>query len=190
VMLAAALVWAWGCAAHAAVEQPRQFVSFNHVAAVGQTPGYDAVFYPRGEIDFYPNRDKPRRAVVHRDGGIAEFACLNDACTDYTVGTSGIPGVADTSLELTEISKGLLLVRNGDNGATRGYLADAGKNQYRFFESLNQAQQAVNRGSGDGTGVKVGKVILEVVLVAAVATALVAVAVLGASGGGESSSGY
>jgi len=189
-MLATAVLWTSGCAAHAASAPAQQFVAYNHVARVGRNPGYDAMFYPHGEIDFYPNREKPRRAVVHRDGGIAEFACLNDACTDYTVSTSAIPGVADTSLELTEISKGILLVRNGDNGATRGYLADAGKNQYRFVESLEQAQNIVKGGVSDGTAVKVGKVMLEVVLVAAVATALVAVVVLGAAAGAGSSSGY
>ena len=181
-MLAAAAFWACGCAANRTAPVA-QFVPYDRVAALNGSPGYDAVYYPSEEIDYYPNREKPRRAVVHRKGGIAELACLNDACTDYTVRTSGIAGVSDTSLEMTEISKGILLVRDGGSGAVRGYLADAGKNQYRFAESLDQAQEIFKGAQGDSTAKKVGKVALDVVVVAALAAALVAVVLVGAAAG-------
>jgi hypothetical protein len=182
VMLAAAALWTWGCAARAAAV-PVKFVPYNHVAAVGGAPEYDAVFYPGEEIDYYPDKEKPRRAVVHRGAGIAEFACLNDDCTDYTVRTSAIAGVADTSLELTEISKGILLVRDGGSGAVRGYLADAGANDYRFAETLDQAQRIVKGAHGDSTAMQVGKVALEVVEVTAIVAAMIALVAVGAAAG-------
>ena len=180
VMLAAAVLWACGCAAHAAA-LPVRFVPYDRVAASGGNSGYDAVYYPGQEIDYYPTKEKPRRAVVHRGGGIAEFACLNDDCTEYTVRTAGIAGVADTSLEMTEISPGILLVRDGGSGAVRGYLADAGNNDYRFAETLDQAQHIVKGASGESTASKVGRVALQVVVVTAVAAAMIAILVVGAA---------
>jgi hypothetical protein len=160
-----------------------QFVPFQHVAALptGEHE-HDAVFYPDGERDFYPNQQEPRRAVMHPTaGGTLDLLCMNDDCTELLVRSAWLKDVQDGSFELVQIYQRIALVRDGVSEKNIGYLAQNEAGEYGVAHTLENAQAAAHptesgtskalksAGSGTAKGLKIaGKIALGAVVVTAV----------------------
>lgn len=160
-------------------------------AVTGGEQEHDAVFYPNGERDYYPNQQKPRREVMHpTGGGTLDLLCMNDDCNEVLLRTRGLKGINDGSLELTQIDTNIALVRDGITEKTLGYLAKNDVGHFVPAKTLEETQAAMHpvkddtstapepsgsatatAGNGTATALKtVGKVALGTLMV----TALVA----------------
>jgi hypothetical protein len=155
-----------GCAAQA---PPRtEFVPLQHVAAnssSGQAE-HDAVYYPAGELDYFPSRAKFQRIVAKpSDGGTLDLQCMNDSCNELLVRSNGLKRMADGSFDLTQLDSRTLLVRDGQTKKTLGYWVLNDKGQLTFADTLDQAHAAESNGSTLKT---VGRAALATVLIAGV----------------------
>jgi hypothetical protein len=169
-----------GCATQPAAA-PAQFVQVMRVKPPSGAPGYDAVFYPSGEIDYFPNRDHPRRLIAHKGvHGTIEIACLSNDCSDSVVRTTDVPGEADSVDEYTFLDPRLALIRDSYSGNVAGYLAVDSHGRHRVCETLEEAERFAHaQDLGPRLahlGEQIGKDVLAVAVVAALVVGVVAVA--------------
>jgi hypothetical protein len=173
-------VAATGCATQKAAP-PAQFVQVMRVTPPSGAPGYDAVFYPSGEVDYFPNREHPRRLIKHMGlHGTFEVACLSNECDDMVVRTTGVAGQADSVDEFTFLGPRIALIRDSYTGNVAGYLAVDSNGRSRRCETLEEAhkfahQQDLGPRLAD-IGEQIGKDVLAVALIAALVVGVVAVA--------------
>jgi hypothetical protein len=188
---------ATGCATQKAAA-PAQFVQVMRVKPPSGAPGYDAVFYPSGEIDYFPDREHPRRLIAHKGvHGTIEIACLSNDCSDMVVRTTGVAGKANSVDEYTFLGRQIALIRDSYTGNVAGYLAVDSKGRSRTCETLEEADTFAH-GQDLGPrlaqiGEQIGKDVLAVAVIAAVVVGVVAVAAAEGSAGtyaGSTGTGY
>ncbi len=173
-------VAAAGCATQRAAA-PAQFVPFMRVTPPAGAPGYDAVFFPSGEVDYFPNREHPRRLIAHKGvHGTIEIACLSNDCSDSVVRTTEVRGEADSVDEYTFLDPHLALIRDSYTGNVAGYLAVDSHGRSRVFETIEEAEKFAHAHDLGPRlahiGEQIGKDVLAVAVVAVLVVGVVAVA--------------
>jgi hypothetical protein len=158
------------------------------VAAVtGGDKEHDAVFYPDGERDFYPNQQNPNHLAMRPStGGRLDLICMNQDCTELLLRTSGLKSTDDMSVELVKVDSKISIIRDGVTEKQLGYLAENQDGKFVAVQTLEEAQAAERppesgtskalKSAGSGTA-KVLKTAGKIALGTLIVTAVVAGAV-------------
>jgi hypothetical protein len=153
-----------------------------HMEMTGGESEHDEVVYPTGDvIDVYPDHITPHEVIVRKaDGGKIDAICLGENCKNVHLQIIGSQILSDGSYQLLQTDDPkLMMVRDSEGTSILGYLVtngggaefftnqgDAQSGGAQFFPDLQEAQAYEHKGD---TARTVGKVVVGVLLVGALA---------------------
>jgi hypothetical protein len=146
-----------------------------HMQASNLQAEHDEVVSSDAVADYYPNRETPHEIVFHRaSGGMIDADCMDAGCQQIALKITGSKAIPDGGYQFLKTSDPhIIMVRDYTGTETLGYFVqNNGGGAFQMFRDLQQAQAYEHQGDAGRTA---GKVVVGVLLVAAL-VALVGVA--------------